>query len=336
MVLTTFLLGSLRGAQTGPQLRLNGTFIQLLSQHGSWTPAQWNQLFEWLQSAGIDHLVVQWTVFDDSAFYPSSTWKPVQNAPLETILTLADSHEMRVLVGLVEDSSYWSSIERDSASVSSYLEDLRGRSITAARELTPILRRYRCAEGWYVPGEIDDVNWRSPESRALLLDHLGRLALDLRGLNPGMRIAISGFSQAQSSPDGFREFWDELFQRTTIDMVLFQDGVGAHKLDLREVPIYLDALEKAAKKNGRTVDPVVELFEQVAGPPIDNDVFRAVPAPLDRIRSQIEIAGRYSPEEIIGFSVPEYMTPLGGEAGAKLLSQYRMLFESKLDASSGR
>lgn len=328
--------GSLIASREDAAPRLNGTFIQLLSEHGSWTPAQWNQLFDCLRRAGIDHLVVQWSVYGDEAFYSSSAWKRVPNTPLETILNLADSYRMKVLVGLVHDNDYWSSIERDSASVSSYLRNLRIRSTRSAKELVPILQRHPSVEGWYISGEIDDVNWRSPEPRHLLFDYTGGVASDLRTLRPGMTIAISAFSQAQSSPQGFRQFWDEFFRRTSIDTVLFQDGVGVNKLNLREVPIYAAALQDAARKNNRNVRAVVELFQQVAGPPIDQSAFRAVPAPLARIRAQLEIASKYSPGGIIGFSVPEYMTPLGGEASGNLLTQYRTLLGRDLNMNSGR
>lgn len=336
LILASGMMGGFLVSLAGTVPRLNGTFIQLLKKHGSWTPDQWKQLFVWLRSAGIDHLIVQWSVFNEEAFYPSAAFQGVPNAPLETILTLADSSRMSVLIGLVYDEAYWSNIQGDAAAVSPYLHGLRSRSVQAARELAPILQRHSSAEGWYISGEIDDVNWRSPEKRELLFDYAGSLGRDLRSLRPGMAVAISAFSQAQSSPDGFRQFWDEFLQRAPVDRVLFQDGVGVNKLDVREVPIYAGALQDAARKNNRSLRMVVELFQQVAGPPIDDAAFRAVPGPWDRIRSQIEMAGKYSPGEIIGFSVPEYMTPLAGEAGRSLLAQYQNQFRNNLDPSAGR
>ena len=329
LILTAFLSSQLIPSQAPSEARLNGTFIQLLEAHGSWTSSQWDQLFDWLRSVGINHLVVQWSVFDDLAFYPSTAFHSVENSPLETVLKLADSSHMSILVGLVHDAAYWSNIQGGPASVNSYLRKLRERSATAARELNPILGHYRSVDGWYIPQEIDDVNWRSPETRQLVLDHLGGLTRDLRRLNPAMTLAISTFSQAQSSPHGFEQFWDELFRCASIDAVLFQDGIGANKLEMNEVPIYLGALQNAVQKNSRKLRVVVELFRQVAGPPIDNSAFRAVPASLDRIRLQIELGAKFSRGGIIGFSVPEYMSPLGGEAGKDLWSRYKVLFGQK-------
>src|SRR5262249_45342717 len=91
------------------------------------------------------------------------------------------------------------------------------------------------------------------------------------------------------------------------------------------VPVYLKAVRRAAEKNARAVEVVVELMRQASGPPLDSAPFSAVPGPLDRILRQIEIAAQYSSGGIIGFSVPEYMTPLGGQAANELFSRYRLL-----------
>jgi hypothetical protein len=59
LVLSSSLSVCLTSAQPAAGGGLNGTFIQLLEAHGSWTQGQWNQLFDWLRSAGINQLVVQ-------------------------------------------------------------------------------------------------------------------------------------------------------------------------------------------------------------------------------------------------------------------------------------
>ena len=48
-----------------------------------------------------------------------------------------------------------------------------------------------------------------------------------------------------------------------------------------------------------------------------------------RIRAQMAVAAEYATGGITGFSVPEYMTPLGGPAAAELLLQYQALIVLK-------
>jgi hypothetical protein len=311
--------------------RLSGTFIQLLEEHGKWTDAQWDSLFETLNRIGIHDLIVQWSVLDGSAYYSSGTIRSVANAPLEKLLTEADRFGMSVLAGLVHDTGYWSKIQRGPEAAATYFTNLRARSVAAANELSPIVRKHASFKGWYIPEEIDDINWRTAEARRILFGHLSALGKELRRLTPHATISISAFSQAQCSPEAYQQFWDELFQGTPVNLVLFQDGVGVGKLELNELPVYLQAVRDAAKKNDRMAQVVVELFRQVSGPPLDNAEFRAVPAPLERIRAQMALAAQYSIGGIAGFSVPEYMTPLGGDAAAELLSQYEALIAPKAD-----
>lgn len=89
---------------------------------------------------------------------------------------------------------------------------------------------------------------------------------------------------------------------------------------MSELEIYLAALKDAGLIG--KVSPVVELFEQTEGPPISDKPFEAQPAAWDRIRSQIQLERRFARGFPIGFSVPEYMTPLGGKAAGELYSRY--------------
>ena len=283
-----------------------------------------DNLFNTLKGIGIHDLIVQWSVLNGSAYYSSKTLHSVANAPLEKLLSGADRFGMKVSVGLVHDSGYWTEIERPGAAAG-YLASLRSRSTKVAGELAPMVKKHAAFQGWYIPGEVDDINWRTPEARRVLLEHLSLLEKELHRLVPTATVAISTFSQAQSSPDAYQQFWDELFRSTSVNVVLFQDGVGVNKLELDEVPVYLRAIRAAADKNGRLVQVVVELFRQVSGPPLDNSAFKAVPGPVDRIRAQMALAAEYATGGITGFSVPEYMTPQGGSAAGELLLQYQAL-----------
>lgn len=69
---------------------------------------------------------------------------------------------------------------------------------------------------------------------------------------------------------------------------------------------------------------VVEIFRQVDGLPFNDEPFKAVPAPLERINCQVDLAAPYSTSGIIAFSVPEYMTPLGGQEAGRLFESYLM------------
>jgi hypothetical protein len=61
----------------------------------------------------------------------------------------------------------------------------------------------------------------------------------------------------------------------------------------------------------------VELFTEVSADP-----FKAVPAPLSRLRQQLRTADDYATGGINSFSVPDYMLPDADGAASGLLHDY--------------
>ena len=122
------------GAEPAPP-RLQGTFLQLWSTHGTWTEETWRRLFGYLERLRVTELVVQWSVYADIAFYPSERHTPVPQPPLSTILRLAAQRGMTVLVGLASDPAFWSKVTREPALVQSYLRASRARSSRSSRHI---------------------------------------------------------------------------------------------------------------------------------------------------------------------------------------------------------
>jgi Domain of unknown function (DUF4434) len=319
--LVTAVLLSCRGPAlhaANPSARLNGTFLQLSVQHKNWTDPQWSELFEYFRRLQLSEVILQWTTYDDIVFYGSPAEK--SDSPLTKILAAASRTGLKVWVGLYLDSEYWNRVAEGQAT-SAYLNRLRLRSLGIAEDLAHLVRQQAAFAGWYLPEEIDDSNWQTPEARRELLRHLGLVSGRLHELTPGARIAISTFSNARVSPAQFRDFWAEAFHKSTLSTVLLQDGIGVHKLELNEFPLYAGALADVARSLGRDFGIVVELFQQISGLPLDTGAFHASPAPWERVRSQMVIAHQFT-GYVVGFSVPEYMTPLGIPGAEQLYANY--------------
>ena len=71
--------------------RLQGTFLQFTAAHGDWQPADWAKLFGYFKELRLTQLVIQWTVYDDLAFFPAPEYQQVAQPPLSTIMQLADA-----------------------------------------------------------------------------------------------------------------------------------------------------------------------------------------------------------------------------------------------------
>ncbi len=305
--------------------RLQGTFVQLLSHHGDWTKSDWHELFDDFSTLQLSQIIIQWSVIDDIAFYPSSHYSHLPKHPLEIVLKLAGEHNIDVLVGLAYDTQYWAKVGSEPQDLEVYFNNFYERSSLAASEMRPLVTKYSSFKGWYISEEIDDINWRSFESQQVLFHYLEKLTKHLRVLTPDKQVALSGFSNGALSPDSFQTFWSELLVRANVDTVLFQDGIGVNKLQLDNLHHYLKAMRNAALATGTELQAIIETFTQIAGIPIDNQPFQAVPAPLERIIQQLSIAAQYS-EKNIAFSIPEYMTPKGGHKAEQLYKRYTEYF----------
>ena len=334
--LATVLLLAVPRAQAreGESLRLGGTFLQLTSTHLEWTESDWRELFDHFRVLGLSRIIVQWSAYEDTHFYSKAGENTGRRSPVETILDLADQAGMQVWLGLAVEEKYWTEIAGTPEVVGAYLQGLAQRSTATATELAPLAAGHAAFAGWYIPQEIDDASWRDRERRPLLYSFVADLSAALQRLTPNASVAVSGFSNAAMDPMAFQTFWEGLLKQAgAIDTVLFQDGIGARKLDLYELPLYTAAIRSAAESNSRHVVAIVELFHQVSGPPLDTEAFQAVPAPLERIIRQLEIARAYAPTAV-AFSVPEYLSPKGGAAAATLYDEYIVACVTK--ACSGK
>jgi hypothetical protein len=306
------------------QPRIQGTFLQLTAAQGNWQQADWKRLFGYFKELHLTQVIIQWTVYDDLAFFPLKGCREVAPSPLPIILQLADAAGLKVWVGLAYDSDFWGKINRDPKLVEVYLRRLRLQAEAIAMQLAPDLQRHPSFQGWYITPEIDDVNWESAKAREILFAFLRNLSGFLHKLTPEAEVAISGFSNARTDPKTFGCFWQALLGDTSIDRVLFQDGIGAGKLKLDGLSIYLESLRQAVQTQQRQLQVVVELFHQTCERP-----FRAQPASWQSVLCQLNLASRFATRGIVAFSIPEYMTPSGGPKADKLFNSYKDFIQGK-------
>lgn len=320
----SFLLITLASAQasSAPMSCLQGTFLQLLDTHTGWSRADWSRLFDDLRQLRLSMLVVQWSVYDQTSFFASVEHGNSPDAPLDTILEIADAAGIDVYVGLVHDPKYWERIRQEPALVEKYLQRQLERSAATAGQLSAVVKRHPSFKGWYISQEIDDLNWQDPILRKALFAYIEQLSGYLRLLTPNARIALSGFANAETTPATVEALWDALLARATaIDVVLFQDGIGVTKLSLNSLPLYLAAVRSAVRHRSRELRTVIEVFRQDHGEPIDDKPFHAVPANPERVRRQLNIAAEYGLGSI-AFGIPEYMSPSGSAEAAMLFRDY--------------
>lgn len=176
--------------------------------------------------------------------------------------------------------------------------------LDAVRGVTPI----KGVSGFYLPQEVEDGTWADPRRLRALADSVRAVRRQFQPL------AVSGFTNRAGNPAQVARFWHELQRRSQFDRLLFQDGIGAGKMSLAEWPDWAAPLARTLRHRFTIV---VETFVAQG----EGANWQASPAGWPRIQEQLRLAGTLSRNGPLAFSAPEYMTPLGGGAAAKLFSQ---------------
>ena len=303
----------------GSEPRFGSTFLQLLQEHSQWTPAQWNALFDSLHELGIRRVILQWSQSDGIHFSAPESPAP----PLKLLLDSAAAHGVSILVGLAHDPGYWRAISQPLDKVTAYLSAREAQAIRAAGEVATVASGHEAFGGWFLTDEIDDINWRSRETSQLLFAYLRRVADFFHAAAPGLPVAISGFCNGIANAGDLRDFWSALLGAVpVINILMFQDGVGAHKLTVSNLAPYFAAVRAAAQAARVKMWAVVELFDQRAGPPIDAAPFAAVAAPVARVLEQMQGESGFA-DELVAFSIPEYMLATDMTNARQLLIGYK-------------
>lgn len=302
---------------------LDGSFLQLTRAAALRPRAEWEQLFADMAAIEIRQVFVQWTLADGVAFYLREPRQPDDVPMVELLFELAERHGMRLWLGLAHDAGWWAGIDRarPAAEVAVFLARRRLANLAVARALAPAVAARRSFAGWYVPDEVDDKNWLGEERATLIADYLATLGGELAPLAPGAGVAVSGFAQGWATPQQVVDLWTLVAARAPLALLLFQDGVGAGKLALDEPSAYLTPLRAALDTHGARLGVVVELFTATGADA--GASFAATPAAPARVERQLEIAWRYASGPVVGFSVPDYLSPFGGVAADRAYDAYR-------------
>ena len=290
-----------------------GTFLQPLVGLRGLTADEWCRRLAYLPAFGARELVLQWLELDQVSFVAgdATVAGAESTAFLAPLLAAAADLGVQVHLGLTADTGFGAALQADPATLDGYLAKLRTASLATARAAFAQTAGSPAFAGWYLPEEIDDVNWREPARLHLLAAHLRELCRGLQEIS-GKPVSVSTYVTGATSPDRFGLSWLRILLEAPLT-VLLQDGAGVSEQRWRGMDPYVEALRDVAASLDRPWAMVIELFVQQSGPPIDDQPFSARPAELARVSAQIEHARRLGAPRLLGFTIGDYL--LAGPAG---------------------
>jgi sugar phosphate isomerase/epimerase len=289
-----------------PQGAFDGSFIQLSDRERAHDGAAWERELAVLRSVGVELVILQ---FSGDELGPHDR---DGRAPVRALLEASGALGMPVLLGLhfVPD---WPAVPLAQGWLPPPLPD--------ADELLGLCAAHPHCLGVYIPQELDDYNFGGAQGRALARDFLRRTSAALRARLPGKLVAIAPYFAGHQDPAAHARFWREVLADRPVDIFMLQDGVGTGRATAAEAARYLEALAPVVAEAGARLWSVVELFQQLHGPPIDGRAFRAKAAQYPEVRERLR-AERPHVERIVAFSVLDYMNPDRGLAARGLHRKY--------------
>jgi hypothetical protein len=211
--------------------RLAGTFVQPYLIDG-WTDAQVSAELDHLAAACIRHVIVQWTADTKhrTTVYPTSLSGYTHDGATDVVgrlLSAAQAKGVSVWLGLQVNEDWWSR----SADDGPWLAAEATRSVAVANELYDSYGGYASFDGWYLPFEVDNVNFTDPAAQTRMADYYRTVIGALDAASGGLPVAAAPFFNAidggGQTPAQWQAMWTRLLRDSPIDVVALQDGVGA-------------------------------------------------------------------------------------------------------------
>jgi hypothetical protein len=302
-----------------------GSFMQAWGEDLENSPDQWKNELEAMQKAGMDLVIVQFTVYNGKAFFNSKRIPSVTGSDmhfLENLLSAADKMDMRVMLGLNYDMLWFNTTTSEE-----YIRTQLDFNLALIREIAEKYAHHPSFYGWYLTEEVNDCCLVSPAERQIQADFFSRQIRACREMTPAKPIGFSPFYTGTMNPEQYYEWWSAFLQIIDIDIVMLQDGIGVHGEERLEtiLPIY-ESLAAACKERNVALWANLELFEQVHGWPIDDGPFAAEPAQMRRVKAQIENIAPFV-DALVSFSFHSYMNPAKGVLQNELYNEYFRFYE---------
>ncbi|MCB5195302.1 DUF4434 domain-containing protein [Deefgea salmonis] len=251
-----------------PQLKT--IILQPWQSQSEVTPANARRINRQLDAQGFGIVLLQWSRNGQAEFWPSDGSGWLQNR------LLRDGRRSYIM-GLYSDPGFFKALHLPDNELDAYLSVLREFSLAEAKKI--ITQSKVTIVGWYLPEEIDDLNWRTPERQAMLVRHYQAISRDLKVLRPDLPVYASSFFGGFSTPKEYAAMLRSLQQQTGIQWMV-QGGQGVLRKPQPATAAYLKAVNAALPR--QQWSGILEVFTEKNSPKAQ----RFCPALLSEIQKR--------------------------------------------------
>ena len=283
-------------SENTPQLtnhNINGTFIQLWNdvgcKCGNWTKQRWEEELQKMENLCIGELIIQYSVYENVSWYNQTQQSFVDwkfNA-LNHIFEAAVGKNIKIILGTYFSESW----NHDPKNSQQTYDKISTKNEQIINELALNFGNHPNFGGWYIPQEINDLEWQINPQKNLLFNWLNETSTQIRAVS-NQKIIIAPFFNLWQPADVILNWYKDLHSiAPNISEIALQDGVGIGLKKINyHLPLYFKPLQAYFESTNTHLGVTVENFEQTSGWPIDNAAFSAKSATVDRFKNQIEMA----------------------------------------------
>lgn len=257
------------------------------------TPTVLEEWFKELVDLRIDTIIINnyITVKDEFRHKGITSWNIFRKhcempQLLHTILQLADKYNIKVYIGTVAGMFIADLFYEEPISSLIYES-----TIIAVQEILYYYNNYSSFVGWYIADEPAIGCWDI--NNTSITQHYKRINNYIKLVDPKKRqTTVSPYicgASVRKTPRIVGENAAIFMKETGIDILIWQDGVGAFTLDPTEASLYLREIENSVGKERLWV--LIELFEDLCSYQCSNQNYNA--SNIDKLKIQLAINAYY-------------------------------------------
>lgn len=283
--------------------RINGTWLEfhhLNLEEGKYfndyihnfSEKQWKTKINEIHSLSMKYIVIMQSANYDEpeyhgVFYPSNIYefsKDIKcNNPIEVILSECDKLGIKVFISVGFYSNWRNTLENMTSKA------ITMKAFAAMDEIHNLYKHHKSFFGWYYPDE-SEINYHMDEE---FIAYVNCYSKKVHELSPNYKTLIAPYGTCKLHAD---DIYIDQLRRLDVDYVAYQDEVGVRKTDETKTSLFYKKLKEAhdiANRSKLWAD--VEIFS------FEGDVYKSalIPAPIDRIKKQLEAISPYVDEILI-------------------------------------
>jgi hypothetical protein len=244
---------------------ISGVFLYWRPSMAAEGPREWDERFAMLRRLGMDTLIVQFSVIEGTAYYPSELYPPAAQGdidPTGEMLEAASRAGVAVHLGVASDEKRWWQIPYRPEEVPQYAAEESARNVEIARELIERYRDEEALAGIYLSHEIHLGEEWAGENMPHLAELFNRMCDGVKGFAPELAVSTAPFFSLRGTIEQYERRWRALLRETRLDILMLQDGVGCERnITVDNMVPYYESLARVCEETGVEFWTDLELFD---------------------------------------------------------------------------